>query len=282
MATAVVELRRPLTVAEFHELLARRRVRAYGQTDVAVYLQSSERQFSESFGNSSDRRVSWPNPAVAGFQAWVKTLRSSDDKVLDGLGLPPTSELERIAAAPRIYGFVLDHATPGSSPRVRGGSCGEVRRGRRRRVQPRGERLMTGWSALRRLPSWSAIAAVIVLLVVLVGLLSWVGLGEEESGAVQGRPEVRMDDLRALEIGSSRDDVERAVGTGDGALEFDSFGGAGTGTAVEPMDATCVYYGYGGRGGGVSALLPGRRAYVEAPVRHSARPVTWQAAHVNR
>ena len=111
-ATAVVEFRRPLDVARFHQLLARRGMGGFEAENVAVYLQPYERTSFETFGNWYDERVSWPNPAVAGFQSWVKTLRASDDEVLDRLGLPPVRELGRIAAAPQIYGFVLDQAPP--------------------------------------------------------------------------------------------------------------------------------------------------------------------------
>ena len=105
---------------------------------------------------------------------------------------------------------------------------------------------MRGWSRLRRLPSWSAVAAVVVLLVFAYFILAFVGVGEGSESGAQGGPEMSRDDFQALAIGSSRDEVQRAVGKGDDALEFESFGGAGTGTAVEPMDAACVYYGYPG------------------------------------
>ena len=112
VATAVVELRRPLDVGRFHQLLERHGIGAFDTSDVAVYLQPYRRTSFDHFGGWYDERVSWPNPAVAGFQAWVKTLRSSDDEVLDRLGLLPVRELARIAAAPQIYGFVLDQAPP--------------------------------------------------------------------------------------------------------------------------------------------------------------------------
>lgn len=111
VATAVVELRRPLSPEQFWTLLERHGSDGFDTNGVAVYLQPSERSFAHTAG-WLDERVSWPDPGVAGFQAWVKTLRPSDDEVLDRLGLPPLRELGRIAAAPQIYGFVLDQATP--------------------------------------------------------------------------------------------------------------------------------------------------------------------------
>ena len=112
VATAVVELARPLDVASFHRLLARGGIGRFDTRNVAVYLQQRQPSSPRTFGGWYDERVSWPNPAIAGFQAWVKTLRASDDEVLDRLGLPPVGELRRIAETPRIHGFVLDQATP--------------------------------------------------------------------------------------------------------------------------------------------------------------------------
>jgi hypothetical protein len=112
VATAVGELRRPLDVASFYRLLQRRGIGDFDSENVAVYVQPYERTEADMTGTWYDERVSWPNPALAGFQAWVKTLRSSDDEVLDRLGLPPVRDLEQIAAAPQIYGFVLDQASP--------------------------------------------------------------------------------------------------------------------------------------------------------------------------
>ena len=132
VATAVVELRRPLSPAQFWALLERHGSDGFGLDTLrfAVYLQPYGR-FAHSDG-WLDERVSWPDPGVAGFQAWVKTLRASDDEVLDRLGLPPLRELVRIAAAPQIYGFVLDQATPrrlrtfAADPAVRWVAVGDV------------------------------------------------------------------------------------------------------------------------------------------------------------
>lgn len=132
VATAVVELRGPLSPARFYELLARNGLDEHEEGEVAVYLQPYERESFEVQGTWFDERVSWPSPAVAGFQAWVKALRSSDDEVLDRLGLLPVSELERIAATPEIHGFVLDRATPArlrafaADPAVRAVALGDV------------------------------------------------------------------------------------------------------------------------------------------------------------
>jgi len=113
VATAIVELRRPLDVASVYELLARHHIMYPDSGGVAVYLQSMNATITGSTsGTSADERVSWPNPAIAGFQSWVKRLRESDNQVLDGVGLPSVSVLRRIAERSKIYGFVLDRARP--------------------------------------------------------------------------------------------------------------------------------------------------------------------------
>jgi hypothetical protein len=113
VATAIVELRRPLDVSATYGLLARHHVTYPDSGRVAVYLQARYATLTGSTsGTFADERVSWPNPAVAGFQSWVKRLHESDNQVLDGLGLASVSVLRRIAERPRIYGFVLVHAPP--------------------------------------------------------------------------------------------------------------------------------------------------------------------------
>jgi hypothetical protein len=113
VATAIVELRRPLDVSSVYALLARHHVTYPDSGRVAVYLQSMNATITGgTSGTFADERVSWPNPAVAGFQSWVKSLRESDNQVLDALGLPSVSVLRTIAERPKIYGFVLDQASP--------------------------------------------------------------------------------------------------------------------------------------------------------------------------
>lgn len=98
---------------------------------------------------------------------------------------------------------------------------------------------MRSWQDLGRLPSWSAVAAVAVVMALLVFLALVLGGLQSGSSGAQGGPEMTRAELRTLTVGGSRDEVERAVGKGEDALEF-WFGG--TGTALEPMDASCVYY----------------------------------------
>ena len=99
---------------------------------------------------------------------------------------------------------------------------------------------MKGGGDITRRVTWSAIAAVIVVGFVLFVIVGSYGLGSGGVGA-QGGPEMTRAELRSLTLGSSRDDIERSVGKGEGALDFGGGMGA-TRTAVEPMDATCVYY----------------------------------------
>lgn len=94
---------------------------------------------------------------------------------------------------------------------------------------------------LARRPSPAAVAALLVLAVVVLLVLASLGRVEGGVGFEVTQP-LTAGDVRALEIGSSREEVERALGEGETALQDPRFGA--TGTAVEPMDATCLYYDY--------------------------------------
>ena len=112
VATVVVELTRPMTPAAFYGLLARLAV-VYPETgEVAVYLEPRDSIGRRVDGDRFDGRVSWPNPALAEFQAWAKQLRDGDDRVLDQLGTPSVERLRAIAASPRVHGFVLEATLP--------------------------------------------------------------------------------------------------------------------------------------------------------------------------
>jgi hypothetical protein len=93
--------------------------------------------------------------------------------------------------------------------------------------------------ALRfRRPSASAVAAALVLLPVLgLILLSFtIGRGSSDSG---GREDVVVTphQLAAIHVGTSKAGVERVLGKGSDALDY-----ADTGVALEPMNASCIYY----------------------------------------
>ena len=87
---------------------------------------------------------------------------------------------------------------------------------------------------------WSVVAAVVVLIVLALSFLAWSGLSDGEGG-VDVRPEMTRSEFRSLRLGTARSDVEDEVGKGEGALEFNG-GLAATRAAVEPMDASCVYF----------------------------------------
>jgi hypothetical protein len=93
--------------------------------------------------------------------------------------------------------------------------------------------------ALRfRRPSASAVAAAIVLLPVLgLVFLSFDSGGSDGGFGGQRDVIVSAHQLRAIHPGTSRAQVERLLGKGSDALDY-----ADTGIAVEPMDASCIYY----------------------------------------
>jgi hypothetical protein len=122
VATAIVELRNPTPVTAFYRLLARHRIVYPDTSDTPVFLQAGYLGSGTQSGGQGDQlvstgsglthRVSWPSPAVAGFQDWVKQLHSSDDGLLHDLGLPGVATLRALATRPRVYGFVLSQADP--------------------------------------------------------------------------------------------------------------------------------------------------------------------------
>lgn len=111
IGTAVIELEAPLDVEAFEAFLRRHRLITFGMPDVPVYLEHVNWS-DDRADDRQHRRVSWPTTAVAGFQAWVKQLRRSDDDLLHVLGLPGVDRLWQLAQTPRIHGFVLEDASP--------------------------------------------------------------------------------------------------------------------------------------------------------------------------
>jgi hypothetical protein len=94
--------------------------------------------------------------------------------------------------------------------------------------------------ALRiRRPSASAVAATVVLLFVLSFVLLTISVGGGGGGGGGGLEDVIVSAqrMRAIDQGTTRADVERRLGKGLEALAYED-----TGIAVEPMDASCIYY----------------------------------------
>ena len=98
---------------------------------------------------------------------------------------------------------------------------------------------------VKRLPrAPSTIAAVIVLLLIgFFAFLSWGLSASDDTFVPLGGERVELDSYRSLRVGTSREEVERRVGSGLDALEFGQ-----TGSALEPADAECVYYSQAGTG----------------------------------
>jgi hypothetical protein len=109
VATAVIELSDSVLPSGLYSLLARHGIGPDG-SNVGVYLQPSDYLAEEVDGRHLDSRVSWPSPALAGFQSWAKQLRDSDDPLLDELGLPSSRDLQDLAADPLIFGVILERA----------------------------------------------------------------------------------------------------------------------------------------------------------------------------
>jgi hypothetical protein len=129
----VIELANSVNPAGFYALLARHGVTWPDSDDVPVYLQPQDYlRPGCPDGTYLENRVSWPSPAVAQFQQWVKRLRSSDDRLLDGLQFPASRSLREIAADPLAFGFILEHANPKqlrgllADPDVKSVSIGDV------------------------------------------------------------------------------------------------------------------------------------------------------------
>jgi len=58
----------------------------------------------------------WPNSSLSQFQTWAAALRSGDDQNLRALFLPKSNVFRRIAAHPRVSGFVLNQVPTSSNP----------------------------------------------------------------------------------------------------------------------------------------------------------------------
>jgi hypothetical protein len=110
VSTAIVEFRQPLAIADLYRVLQRHGVPTdYEGPDVAIFLQALG---VEPAPGMFALRVAWPNANVGQFQGWVKQLRTSDNGVLKDLEVPPVATLRTIAETPKIFGCILERATP--------------------------------------------------------------------------------------------------------------------------------------------------------------------------
>ena len=57
----------------------------------------------------------WPNSSLSQFQRWASALRSGDDRNLGALFLPKSNVFQRIAAHPKVSGFVLNQVPTSSN-----------------------------------------------------------------------------------------------------------------------------------------------------------------------
>jgi hypothetical protein len=99
-ASAIIELSRPLSEAEFQSLS---RPSGVSHGGAAVFLTDPY---------LDGPRVSWPSTDLASYVRWADGLSSDDDETLQKLGAAPAGVLRDIATDPRIHAFVLGRATP--------------------------------------------------------------------------------------------------------------------------------------------------------------------------
>ena len=96
VASALVELDTPLS---------------YDQAKAATTVEATAMILTMPFG--TDSMVSWPAGGdLSGFVHWAGDLRAGDDGLLSTLDLPPSATLRQIARDPKVYGMVIDRATP--------------------------------------------------------------------------------------------------------------------------------------------------------------------------
>jgi hypothetical protein len=135
VATAVVELARPLRHREWEAFLERRGRRLSPQfLDVPpVFLEPLYTDKRRDFPPRT--AIGWPEPisvrldpdelehgglrditaadddSLPQFQRWVRMLRDGDDSNLRRVGLPSLERLRALARSPRVHGFILERAT---------------------------------------------------------------------------------------------------------------------------------------------------------------------------
>lgn len=94
----------------------------------------------------------------------------------------------------------------------------------------------------RRVTASGVVAVLAVLLIAFFVAVFWSTSYDSSSGEEEVVV-VSLSEMRSLRLDTPRGAVEHRLGKGQDALAYDQ-----TGTAVEPMDASCVYYGEAGTG----------------------------------
>jgi hypothetical protein len=92
-----------------------------------------------------------------------------------------------------------------------------------------------------RLRRSSSTVVALVLLLLLVGGIALFSIDSLRGGSSEvfssGDDAVARASVEAIALGTPRDEVERRLGPGRDALDFEE-----TGVALEPLDAECIYY----------------------------------------
>jgi hypothetical protein len=104
--SAVVQLAKPLRAEEIPDVVDP----GYERSD-APYKGRSECAFLND-PYSSDRVVSWSRYVMPQFVHWARGLDSSDDDLLNRVGLPSSSALHKLAEVPMVHGYVIERASP--------------------------------------------------------------------------------------------------------------------------------------------------------------------------
>ena len=101
VVSALIELDRPVTSAEFDEFFATTvPVEAVADRGVPVIVVPP-------YASGSGNPIGWPSSDLLGLRAWADRLGGIDEQHLSAVGLPPASEVQRVAEEGRIHAFVL-------------------------------------------------------------------------------------------------------------------------------------------------------------------------------
>jgi hypothetical protein len=97
--------------------------------------------------------------------------------------------------------------------------------------------------SLRPSTGASVVAALVVIAAIGFVLLQTIGGSSELSVSSLEEPTITKSEFASIAVGASRERIESRQGKGEDALDFVAFGN--TGSALEPLDASCVYFNVG-------------------------------------